>query len=62
MVTDRLGSRNFMQPIRRLQGAKFALLSSFGGGEQGGQGCILFPQVPKMFPSSSKNAHQNLLN
>jgi hypothetical protein len=58
MVTDRLGNRNFMQPMRRLQGAKFALLSFFWGRGQGGQGCILFPQVPNMFPSGSKNAHQ----
>jgi hypothetical protein len=53
MVTDRLGNRNFMQPIRRLQGAKFALLSFFGAGGRGAFCSLKFQRCSHQVPRNA---------
>jgi hypothetical protein len=54
MVTNRLGNKNFVQPMKRLRGLSFSLLNLGRGGP------TLFPQVLKMFSWGFESAPQVL--
>jgi hypothetical protein len=53
MVINHFGNRNFIQPMRRLQGPSFLVLNFGGGGRE--KGNFLFNFVPNVFSVYSQD-------